>query len=499
MANIPYGNAVTQANYVSGDSLAKEIKWAAGAEVSGYQRNPFSSFMAEIYDDNDSSGSPLWCKQDARKIKAGSQVHFSVTAPLGGATVRGGTTKIEGLEEKERNSGFNVNIGVQRWAVGSDYEAREFTHIGSDFDTRLQPKVGELAGRNQGTDIGERFKLSAVARNTLFAGGVTSKQKLTSNDTLSTDMIGTARAILSQNGALAMDIVKGAKGQRFNTYLFMFPELARDDLTNSGNYYDAVKSAGLRGAENEIFNGQLVDLSGNALFSYSAQELDCAGPVGSFQQPEALLGTAIVDTASAIVLDGGGGLTYNSANVPLFFESFPNFAYPFNAGDVFTPASTTEYVVVYDMTDRKWNLMSYTTGNIGTQITTISHLGASSSGARLTALGGVNYNAAIHKVAFPAGSLIIPVAINVDDAANPDVVYVGSALGLGGGAMFLAYGRDRMKRFSYEQNGGLDQYLGAMSVTGCNVFTRTDGLPSRYVVMYHAVNRPGVDLSVPSQ
>lgn len=495
MANIPYGVPTTLANYVAGDALAKEIKWSAGAELSGRQKNWASSFVEEL-GNTENGKMPIWLKQDASSIKRGNQIHFSVTAPLGGATVRGGTTKIEGKEEKERNSGFDVKVGVQRWVTGSDYEARAFTHIGSDFDNRARTKLGELAGYNQGNDIGMRYKLSAVPGNTLYAGGVTSRAKLTPNDTLSVEMIEIGRSVLSNIGGRPTHIVKGKMGQVFDNYLSVFTDLARTDLTQSNNYYDAVKLACDRGGDNPLFTGQLVDLSGNPLYSYSATELDVAGPVGSWQQPEALLGVAITQATTTFAIQGGAGLTYNTDNPPLFFWDFPNYAYPFNDFDVYTPASTAEYFVVYDLADRKWCLYSYTTGNIGYQITIVNRLAASASGAAVATLGGVAWDGTRMKEAFPVGSLILPVSINVDDAANPLVVYVGITLMTGAGSMYIGYGDMRMERFAYEDNGGLDKFIGAMSVTGCNVFTRTDGLPNQYIIIYHAINKPGVDLSL---
>lgn len=126
-------------------------------------------------------------------------------------------------------------------------------------------------------------------------------------------------------------------------------------------------------------------------------EVDSAnGPQGCFAQPMAFLGEALDFTqTTARTVKGGGSAAAAALTDHLYFRFFPGALFSSHeVTKIAQETSDTKYALIQDKTTGKFGMISYTTTN-GNTITGVSHLGATTSGARLITLGNVTYDSGV--------------------------------------------------------------------------------------------------------
>jgi hypothetical protein len=378
------------------------------------------------------SDRPIWLKTDLTKGGA-DKVYFAAVASLGGNGVHGDEV-LQGNEEPLYYNNYACQIDFIRHAVALTKKDIEFLAAGKSIEAAAAPLVAKWLGRKRQRDMMMRFRASAVPFNTLRPNQQSGRDSLTSADTLSTGVITQSKAVASTIGAKPVNIVKEGFSKVLE-YLFLATEDALSSLSNSSTWLQAQHFAGTRGDENVIFKGGYTRWNGNTIVAHKVVDADTAGPIGSPLLPKALIGNAVTAGTSTFDITGGG-ITSPSTETN-FFECFLGAPYRYLESDSSTSTDPgTYYVVVVNMSDAnagKWGFYSYTgSANNANKITITNRLAAAASGAAVTTLGGVTWDATKNTDSHPSGSLVLQ--------ANANGQPLGYSILMGAGAGLRAYG-----------------------------------------------------------
>jgi hypothetical protein len=268
--------------------------------------------------------------------------------------------------------------------------------------------------------------------------------------------------------------------------MFLATEDSLTSLSNSSTWLQAQQYANQRGNENILFKGGFTRWNGHTIVHHKVIDADTPGPIGSPLLPKAYLGTAITQGTGTFAITGGGAVTNTNYN---FFEMFLGAPYVYLESDSTTSTdATTYYALVVDVSTAnkgKWCLYSYAgSANNANQITITQRLAAAASGAAVTTLGGVTWNAAKNTEAFPTGSIVIQ--------ANANGVPLGYSLCLGKGSGLRAYGSIRHELIQNKTDYGHQLGWAYQSIYGQQVrmdsgATTGSPAPRGYVLIEHAV------------
>ncbi len=428
--------------------------------------------------------SAIWTKTDLSKGGA-DRVFFNSVASLGGDGVHGDEV-LEGNEESIITGAYACQIDYVRHAVGLTKKDIEFLAAGKSIEAAAAPLVARWLGRKRQRDMMMRFRSSAMALNMLRPNNKTTRDSLTSVDTVSTGLISQANAVATSIGATPIRITKEGVSSIYEM-LFLATEDSLTAMANSSTWLQAQREAAVRGNENVIFRGGYTRWNGNSIIHHKVVDADTAGPIGSPLLPKALLGTPVAAGTTTFDLTGGGVAAPSTALK--FYECFSGAPYRYLESD--STSSTdpgTYYVVVINVSGPnrgKWGFYSYTgSSNNGNKIAISERLGSAASGARVTTLGGVTWDNTKNTDAHPTGSIILQ--------ANANGVPIGYSLCLGAGAGLRAYGSIRHELVQNTSDYGHRMGWAYQSIYGQQV-RRDSGLtganqPRGYVLIEHAVN-----------
>jgi N4-gp56 family major capsid protein len=487
-------NVLTEANMVAMDSKAQEELWIKRIIRGAEQANVFSDEMIG----GPGSGKPFVQYDDLSKVD-GNTIHVPTIASLGGPGAQGEGDR-SGNEEKLRIGSFPCQIGRQWFGIGITDVAIEETVIGSQWDNLANKLLRMRLGRKISEDLKKNLITAATSAgiNLIRPNFKASREALKSADVVNTPVITRSGLLASGNGAKPVGTIRNPGGGMIEQFLFFGNQLALANLKSETAYLDAVKYAQQRGNGNPIFKGDFVDWDGHGIYRELIRDHDAFGPIGSVTIPRAFLGTAIAADNSAHDITGGGSATGAAlVPAPAYFEAFSNAPWTYTNGTtVAAVTNVTRYVAIYNLTGAdagKIGIYSYQV-NDGNKLTMINRLRAAASGAAVTTLGNITWNAAPWVAAtyltdaHPIGSLVIEI--------NSFGVPFCYSFMLGEMAGICGYGslkgrNAKAARTEEHRNHGMDHGIGVETVFGSAATQRTDGRYPNFVVVESAWSADG--------
>lgn len=385
---------------------------------------------------------------------------------------------------------YDLIVDWVRHATRYSERMEELMGMRNEIKSNFNVELGKWLGRLKSDQLFGMFQLKLNTANVLYANGKGSLNELKSADTLVWDEITVmGQAMKPLNNLPANLAMKGKAPVWGNSVIAT--EAALLSLKADPDYKTLLQSGGTRGKVNHLFAGGYPEIDGHCIMPYNPIDHDGVGPVGSFLNPKAYLGTAVAAGTTAIDITGGGDATNGAITKKKYFKHFPNYAYSFIGDGAITPATAVRYFLICNLTGAdagKFGMYSYTTGNNGNKITIVNRLAAAASGAAVTTLGGVTWSTGVwsglHTDAHPSGSLIIP--------CNSYGVPVGSTLMLGRMAAMRGYGKYRGHRSQQTHEGGFitDRFI--TSVFGQKIREDRLGRHVAVIRLEHAVTYPGI-------
>lgn len=502
-------NATSKANLTDsnqgGNANLEEELWTrqiiAGADYQ-YPTNPLADgFMGE-----GDAGKAIIKITDTTKVN-GSTIHITTYAGLAGGGTQGGTSRA-GKEEKFRAGSFDVKIG--RWWTGAGFDAisRDETMIGGRLDELIVEGLTFKHARKRNDDMLRLLLAQAntTARNLMFpVGSSGTVAGLKTANYIDTPTITTSREVMTGLGALPMALgPKDSGGSRRSKFVFFGTNGVLSHLPFETAYLQAQQSAGVRGNENSIFQGNITEWSGMMIYNWDQLDHGNAGPIGSLLAPRYYLranlptltwgsgstwanrtGVAFTNTdtdANDAVLASQTGVLIGNAdstivNAPDYTQYFSGAPWTYHNGDTIAiETSASKYVMIIGQSGAnagKFGIFRYVT-NSGNNINLLN--GVSIGGANETADGQ-----------FLAGDLVVECNV----LGTP----VGYSLVLGREALVCGVGSINGKavnakmgnRTTYEGPHGLDFGVGAEAVWGAAVVKRQDNVCPGFVAVRSAV------------
>jgi hypothetical protein len=238
-----------------------------------------------------------------------------------------------------------------------------------------------------------------------------------------------------------------------------------------------------------IFEGGYTNIKGAIIKEYQPIDHDGQGAIGSPLNAKANNGNVITAGTGVLTITGGGDPTSAAITKKKYFKYFKNYAYRFLLDNVLSQDSNTYYLMIINPPNdannpNKWGFYSYTTGNNGNTITTVSRLAGSASGTAVTTLGGITWNGTNNTTEHPVGALIIQ--------CNKNAVPYGYSLMLGRRAARRGYGKWRNRRTEQQFEGGFVNQRFVTSVFGqAPRRDRLQRVPGAFVLA-HAIKYAGV-------
>ena len=505
----PAINAQTKAAIIASSPNGEEVLWEHEVIQAAAQSSPFADNMTGGI----GSGKPIIVKNDTAKV-AGTSIVVSTCDNLGGDGVQGSGVRV-GSEESIRPGDFLLKVDMWFCSAGIENTAQVQTIVGQQWNQLSQKLLATRLAKKQSDDHMMTLAGSATSDNMVFPNGKTF-DTLTSADTFSTSLIVRGGGQLKDLGAIPMDVRKNSERagniglppiQRY--LMFLTDQGARPIKTESA-YLDGIKLAKERGENNNLFTGEYSVWDNMVIYPWINIKHGGYGSIGSALQPEALLGTAIVDKGTSTSFAGnldGGGSNAAAAALPArkFFEFFALYAYKPINGLTVTIGSGTKYFAIINKSDRKVSFFSYT-GNNGHQLTGLKRLGSTATGDYQTTIGDVTWNTGVWTVAADGNGYmgLSEGAIDVGSTivqTNSKGTPIAKGFGLGEMAAVCGYGRlpsgkTMANRVEYTAPYGQAKGVGIEVAYGSAAFKRPDGLTPNYVLMVFARHVDGMPVVV---
>jgi N4-gp56 family major capsid protein len=474
-------------------NLPADVKaklWEKKVTLDARQKNALSEFVG-----GEKSNMPIIRRQDLSKGGAG-QIAFNTTAGNRGRG-RTGEQELKSNTGKLDFSAFTVEVDWLRHAIS--WSRKNETHLpfGGSIPSLTSEVMGDWLARKEEDDYQITLRNKAIyatsKANVIRIGNRSSRDNLTSADTISTGEIERTKAFLQGNGGKPMQVVKGDEGAETLRFMLFAPDQFLRPLRGSASYLQAQREAGPRTEMNKMFAGGYGYWDQTVLVNHNVfLQDDVNGPQGSPLLPIAYLGTAIAN-GTPTTLTGGG--TAFAAGTEDYFGYFEGFSWKLYEDEV-TPdlSAQTFYACIYNITtDQKYEIVSYAGNtNTGPTITSVTRGSATTTGG---SAGGGNVNAQAlgrFSLAHPSGSIIFPCTRNG--------VPLGWSLLLGGQALYHATGSVEAEPiFHWDdfQNAAGKPFLksvGLQGIRGLAPKMSSTGRMPNFVVVEGAVQIPGVDL-----
>ena len=324
-------------------------------------------------------------------------------------------------------NGFDVTVDWVRFGYSETARMGELMGLRAELmNPSAVQRLGEQAADWMVEDMGMTFILGTNATGTFFAGGKSSFDQLTLNDSVGINDIINLSSLLRLTGTPPAKVGKDGMGNPINKYMYAFPSTAlvplRKELIANGVH----QNADVRGDANVIYAGGLHELDGNIIRSRDIVNAANHGAIGCEQSPVAFLGKALTSglTGGNRYIYGG----YRSAYADLSkytkpLRWFPGYSYTFASGkgprggaaynpaapDAGTPQDAPRYVVIENLSgaDRgKWGMYRIASHNADGYMV---HDVALANG---TNCGNVVWSSANNTSTHPEGSFICPVTAN---------------------------------------------------------------------------------------
>lgn len=497
--------AQTRAQYIASSTKLVGEAFDAVLDVSAANSNILDTLQGP-----EGSDKPFIIKRDLEKGRMDT-VNFNVAASLG-QSGRRGLARAVNYEEPTRHNTWPVTIDTLRVVVGWNELTRQFATTGATWQELYPQLCGDLVGRIEQEDMLMRLRQRATALNTVRPGNRASLNALRYDDTLDTDTLGRGYGLLTRNGAKPASLGKMTGGMELKRYVALGANIAMEGLWQDPTFTEALKHAGVDGPSNPFWTNDLPDWRGMVLKRWDIVSHDNPGANSSSIMPEAILGDASATASGGSTTDGiesgtttfdiyGGGVLQSalgdSATLYKPFEYFYGATKLFGETLSTGTDAGTYYFLVIDPADGKWNIYSYVgstgIGSNGYKITTTARLHSSTSGVGYTTLkddgfGGsgtvlITYSAAVNKVAFPVGSIVVQ--------CNIYGVPVCDTYLFGANAAGKCYGMWKNERINNKDDYGELNGVGVKNVYGSDVRKDVNGLYHRgFVRIQSAYTHP---------
>jgi hypothetical protein len=436
------------------------------------------------------SGSPICVKTDLSKGAADS-VNFSTISRPGGEGAIGETA----LEAEQLDFGsYNVKIDYFRHGLGMTDKIKNFLAAGMSIEEAYAEQESDYFALRRQSDMFMLWRRYATASNTIRPNDRATTDLLLTGDTMNTTLIGDTASMLKSGGAPAAKVNKTKVGKftaDILSYIILGSDRFLNPLKSNSTYLDALKYAAERGNENFIWTGEYAKYDGQHIFHMDCVREDTKGPIGAPIEPEALLGGGTLTTSGSgpaadpttIPIYGGGRATVSTVHKPL--KWLKGYAYTLLGHDDPSADSGVYYLVIYNVSGAdagKYGIYKYTgSDNNGNRILPTQFLGATASGARVTTLAGITYDANKHTNVHPTGSRIIQV--------NAKCVPYCYGIGMGAMAGLRPYGGPAIKPISENGDWGFKKGMGFQAIYGQGLCKDTQNVIRNYVLI-EAAYRP---------
>ena len=249
--------------------------------------------------------------------------------------------------------------------------------------------------------------------------------------------------------------------------------------------------------ENPLFNGGFADVDGHMIREFNPIDHDGYGPVGSAFNPKAFLGAAITAGTANFTLYGGGSAAAAAYTTIQYFRFFPNYAFEFLPADIYSPGSTTKYLLIVNPSNAatdpgKIGMYSYTV-NSGNTIAITGRLAPVQNGPyALATVGNVTYNTGVwaskHTQTHPIGATVL--------LCNANGVPIGNTQMFGAEWAVRGYGKWRNRRTQWLVDGDFETRKYITSVFGQSLRKNVRGVYPGFTVLTHALAYPELNLPV---
>lgn len=463
--------------------------------------DPFENFIGP----DKAMGYPVVRKTDL-EAKAGNLIYFPMNGELMGFGQVGADT-LQGNEEDLPYGSDQVKIGFVRHATGWTREDLAFSSPGKAIPLAAAEALDSWLANKRTQYILQRMRGRARAgKNVFYPNNKADINALGNSDTMSTTVIERTAAFMGQILAKPLSSVRLKSGAVVPKYLFFGPNTVLQPLFSDSNFNNATFYSDARDASNPIRYGGFAQWRGQAIFDWNAGDQDGNGPIGSFFNPKALLGTAITAGTGALTLTGGGA-RYTSGKD--YFRYFPgNTAAVQYKGESVSEslfASGDSYFIkIYNHVASaaggdatKWGFYRFlgSANNNGATLTTANYsattglgggrlAGAGAGGAgdtRFTTVGTVVWDSAVNTTEHPVGA-----PMYLCNKAGKVIGFIGC---LGSNAIRIAYGNtgkgNSIRGTGYKETEDYEMQVaaGIECVMGVDVKTNTQGDPANYILV----------------
>jgi hypothetical protein len=468
-------NVYTLTNALAQDADAKGKLYTKGFELSGNTSDDFTPMEGAP-----GGTSAVWVKKDL-KVQGADRVKFTSLGDPSGPGVRG-EAELTGNTSTPRIGGWTLDVDFWRDAVELTKKQIQFLAAGGKLEYEIYKMLGAKFGRQKQADM--MMALTRQANGNIYRVG----NRSTTNDILAIDKFNTAVVVQAQAraralGARPVGITKSKSGSPLQRYIAFAVQDAMTEIRNSSAYITALQNAASRSEENPAFSGKLLDWNGIGLWEHTVVQPDADDWMGSPLAPMAKLGVEITSATAAFDIQSSATNTKS-----LYYGFFRGYDWKWTEGQTAAPDSATYYAWIIPQSGAdqgKAMFVSYVgTGNNGNKITITNRLHSSAAAAAVTTLGGITWNASHHCAAAPVGSIVIP--------ANSKGTPIGRSLVLGAGTAMRCYGSIEMQKIQESRDYGFVTGFGYMGIFGQTATKDTQGITRNYVVIEHALERPGI-------
>lgn len=403
-------NAQTYAAIIAGNADLRAKVWSAKVLMDARSQNVWREFIG-----GEGSQKPVIEKRDLSKGGADTVI-FTTKAPIRGQG-KLGENELKSATAKPRWGTFSVVVDLLRQSMSWTQVIRLLRFSGQSMDEYSSEALAEWLARKEEDDF--QVVLLRTARlvntaNMMYVNNRTSLSGLLSADTIVTTTIDKGRGLLISQGALAMGTLKDrSSGKKVPKYMLFAPDTFASPLRSSSTYLQAVRDADTRGDENRLFNGQYALWNNTVIYPHDIVIDTAVGRQGSPLAPRAYLGTALSDSSTTTITGGG---TYAPADTDAASDFFANFTgFPWKIyDDQSLPADAgPHHAMIYNLSGAakdSYEVISYTTGNNGNTITSVTRGTSTTTGGLSTALNAnvVADTNSRFTTTHPSGSLIVP-------------------------------------------------------------------------------------------
>jgi hypothetical protein len=387
-----------------------------------------------------------------------------------------------------------------RNATSATQRTDEYMGMQGELVDGQAAELGKWMGREKSARAGMTFVLKGGSQNLLYSNNKAESALVAADGLTYNDILYMGQALKPMGGRPCE--IGTVRGNPVYKYCVVGTTPGLFSLKQDSDYKQVLREAAPREKmdENPLFTGGYTDLDGHRIVEHNPIDADGYAWAGSWFNAKAYLGTAISAGTAAFAITGGGSAAAAAITNIDYFRFFPNFAFEFLPGDIFTPGSTEQYLLIVNPKGSvtaanpdpgKVGMYAYTTGNNGNQITITKRLASVQNGpVALQTVGSVTWNTGVwlnhHSMVHPIGSTII--------LCNALGQPIGDTVMMGAMSMLRGYGKYRNSRTQWDVDGGFETRKYIKTVFGQQLRKNVNNVYTGYVRMRHAISYPELGL-----